>query len=217
MPGATLTLRKQDPTETVAISVSRDADGAAATVQSFLNAYNDIVQFIKDQDTAAAAGKDSISRNPLLRGFKAAFIGDLQGDYPVGGTFTKLAQIGVGFDRTGKLTLDKTVLNAAVASDRTSVQKLMSGTDGTGGVFGALDATLDEYTKADGLVKLARERLTTQVRGLDTRLDALQSRLDVRRLTLQKEFLEAERLMSQLTSQGNSLSQLGVSFKSLGG
>ena len=65
-------------------------------------------------------------------------------------------------------------------------------------------------------MKLARERLTTQVRGLDTRLDALQSRLDVRRLHLQRNS-GGRSLMSQLTSQGNSLSQLGVSFKSLTG
>lgn len=214
VPGATLTLKKQDAGETVSITVSRDADAAVGLVNSFMNAYNDIVQFMKDQDTAALAGKASLARNPLLRGFRNMFRDALYDEYGTG-TFTQLAQVGIGFDRNGKLTLDKTVLNASVASSATDVQTLISGADGTGGVFGALAATVEEYTKAGGLVGLARERLTTQVRGIDTRLDALEARLSVRRLALQKEYLEADRLMSQLQSQGNSLQQLGFEFKSL--
>lgn len=214
VPGATLTLRKQDPTETVSVSVSRDGDAAVSLIQSFMTAYNDIVQFMKDQDTAALAGKPSLSRDPLLRGFRNNFRAGLQGSYPDNDTFTMLAQVGVGFDRNGKLTLDKTVLNAAVAASPTGVQTLLSGADGTGGVFGALATTVEDYTKAGGLVGLARDRLTTQMKGIDSRLDALQARLAVRRAALQKEYQEADRLMSQLTSQGSSLQQLGSQFKS---
>lgn len=215
VPGATLTLKKQDAAETVSISVSRDADAAVALLQTFMSAYNDIVQFMKDQDTAALAGKASLSRNPLLRGFRNSFRAALQGTYAEGDTFTMLAQIGVGFDRSGKLTLDRTVLDAAVAASPSGVQTLLSGVDGSGGVFGALATTVEDYTKAGGLIGLARERLTTQVKGIDSRLDALEARLAVRRAALQREYQDADRLMSQLTSQGNSLSQLGIQFQSL--
>jgi flagellar hook-associated protein 2 len=196
--------------------VSRDADAAVALVQTFMNAYNDIVQFMKDQDAAALAGKASLARDPLLRGFRNAFRAALQDEYNDGGTFTRLAQVGVGFDRSGKLTLDRTVLNAAISSSATDVQTLLSGAAGDGGVFGALAATVEDYTKAGGLVGLARERLTTQTKGIESRLDALEARLAVRRATLQKEYQEADRLMSQLNSQGNTLTQLGVQFNSLG-
>jgi flagellar hook-associated protein 2 len=217
VPGATLTLRRQDPAETVSVTVGQDSEAAVSLVQSFLSAYNDIVQFIKDQDTAALAGKPSLSRDPLLRGFRNSFRSVLQGAYTEGDTFTMLAQVGVGFDRNGKLTLDKTVLNTALAASPGGVQALFSGTDGTGGVVGALTATLKDYTKAGGLVGLARDRLTSQVDGINTRLDALEARLAVRRAALQKEYLEADRLMSQLQAQGSSLAQLGIQFKSLGG
>ncbi len=215
VPGATLTLKKQDPAETVSISVSRDGDAAAASLQSFITAYNDIVQFTKDQDAAALAGKPNLSRDPLLRGFRSSMRSALQGSYTAGDTFTMLAQIGVGMDRNGKLTLDKTVLNAAVAASPGGVQTLISGTDGLGGVFGTLASTVKEYTASDGRVSLARDRITAQVKGISARLDAFEARLAVRRAALQKQFLEADRLMSQLNSQGTSLSQLGTEFKSL--
>jgi flagellar hook-associated protein 2 len=201
-------------TETVSISVSRDEEAATALLQTFMTAYNDIVQFMKDQDTLAASGKTSLSRDPLLRGFRNSFRAALQDTYLDGETFTMLAQVGVGFDRAGKLVLDKTVFSAAIAASAGDVQTLLSGIDGNGGVFGALATTVEDYTKAGGLVGLARERITVQVQGISARLDALEARLGVRRMALQREYQEAERLMSQLKSQGNSLSQLGVNFTS---
>ena len=181
-----------------------------------MNAYNDIVQFIKDQDTAALAGKASLARNPLLRGFRNSFREALHDEYGTG-TFTRLAQIGVGFDRNRQ---------AHARQDRAECCGRLVGHRCSNAGFGQpmapaecsarLPPTVEEYTKAGGLVGLARERLTTQVKGLDTRLDALEARLSVRRLALQKEYLEADRLMSQLQSQGNSLQQLGFEFKSLG-
>lgn len=215
VPGATMTLRKQDASETVSVAVGRDADAAVSLVQAFINAYNDIVQFVKDQDAAALAGRPNLARDPLLRSFRDNFRAALQGSYNEDGTFTQLAQIGVGFDRTGKLTLDRAVLNAAVSASAADVQALLSGTDGKGGVFGALRSTVTEYTRAGGLVGTARDRLTTQVRGITSRLDALEARLAVRRQALQKEYLQADRLMSQLQAQATSLSQLGTQFRSL--
>jgi len=215
IPGATLTLKAASPTESTTITVARDDNEAASRLQSFISAYNDIVQFMKDQDTAALAGRASLARYPLLRSFKDAVRSIVQDSYPEGNTFTQLAQIGVGFDRTGKMTLDRTVFDAAMDSSAGNVQSLLSGTGGTGGVFGALDDTLAEYTQTGGLVAQARERMTQQVKDMTTRLDAFDAHLAIRRAALQKQFQEAERLMSQLSAQGNSLSQLGAQYRSI--
>ena len=111
------------PTETVAISVSRDADGAAATVQSFLNAYNDIVQFIKDQDTAAA-GKDCICRAiPCSAASQAAFIGDLQQVHQGAPSPLRTDWRRIRSHRQAHARQDG-------RSNRTSVQKLMSAPTG---------------------------------------------------------------------------------------
>jgi flagellar hook-associated protein 2 len=215
IPGATLTLKAASPTETATVTVARDDNEAASRLQSFISAYNDIVQFMQDQDTAALAGRASLARYPLLRSFKDAVRAVVQDAYPEGNTFTQLAQIGVGFDRTGKMTLNRTVFDAAMASSSSNVQSLLSGTGGTGGVFGALDDTINEYTQTGGLVAQARDRMTQQVKDLTARLDTFDEHLSVRRAALQKQFQEAERLMSQLSAQGNSLSQLGAQYRSI--
>ena len=216
VPGATLTLKKQDPSETVTVSVSRDEAEATSRIQAFMDAYNGIVLFMKEQDAADLAGRASLAKNPLLRGFRNNFRTALQANHPEAGTFTTLAQIGIGFDRTGKMTLDKDAFKTASTTSLSSVQTLLSGADGDGGVIGALVTAVTDYTEAGGLLSTARDRLTQQVKDIGTRLDALDARLAVRRLALQKEFLEADRLMQQLNSQGSSLSQLGVSFQRVG-
>ncbi len=214
VPGATLTLKKQDSAETVTVAVSRDDDASTGRLQKFMDAYNDVVQFMKDQDSLALAGKPNLARDPMLRALRNNLRSALQAVHPEGGTFTQLAQIGVGFDRAGKLILDRSVYTTAVAAATSDVQTLLSGTDGETGVFGALAAQLANYTQTGGQISLARDRISDQVKGLTQRLDSFEQRLAVRRASLQKTFLEAERLMSQLNSQGSSLGQLGSQFQS---
>ncbi len=215
IPGATLTLQKADPLETTTISVTRDDAAAVARLQSFINAFNDIVQFTKDQTTAAAAGRANLASNPMLRGLRNEFRTALQDTYLEGDSVTQLAQIGLGFDRAGKLTLNREMFTAAMNTSAADVQALLSGAAGDGGAFGALQTTIDGYTQTGGLVSTARSRMTDQIKRLTTRLDAFDAHLAVRRSALQKEYLEAERLMSQLNSQGSSLSQLGATFTSM--
>src|SRR5688572_11644646 len=113
VPGATLSLLRKDPATTITVKVARDTSGAAALVKKFITTYNDLTAFAKDQNTAAIAGKDSIGRDPLLRGMRDALRNAISDDY-AGGTFERLAEIGVGFDMGGKMILDETIFEDAV-------------------------------------------------------------------------------------------------------
>jgi flagellar hook-associated protein 2 len=212
IPGVTLTLRKKDPDTTVTIGVSRDVSAAKAVVQKFISAYNDILTFQKDQETAATSDKPNISRDPLLRGFRNSIRLALSDDYG-SGTLTKLAAVGVGFDINGKLTLDDDVFEATLASSPTEVQQLFAGATGGGGAFGALAALVDDYTHAGGLVASARTRITDQVSALGRRLDNMEAKLAVRRDALQKEYIAADMAMTRLKAQSSSLESLGGQYR----
>ena len=213
VPGVTLTLLKKDPTRTISVGVTRANDASADVVNKFLTAYNDVQTFFKDQNAAAVAGKASIGRDPVLRGFKDSMRSALLGQYPEGGTYKQLASIGVEFDTNGKLTLNRDLFDKALATSSGNVQKLFGGTDGKGGVFGALKALVTDYTQSGGLVAGAQTRLTDQVKGLTRRLDRLEDQLSIRRDALQKQYMAADLAMSQLNSQGSSLSQLGGQYR----
>ncbi len=212
IPGATLTLNGESATTTVRVGVSRDAAQVKGLVNGFIEAYNDIVTFINDQRSAATAGRANVSRDPMVRSLANELRSTLLGQYGAG-TLTRLAAVGVGFERTGKMTLDETVFDDAIASDPTGVQALFAGSGATSGAFDDLVTLIDGYTASGGLVSSVRQRLTNQVKFVTTRIDALEDRLARRRLQLQAEFTAADQIMSRLNKQSGSLTSLGNEYR----
>jgi flagellar hook-associated protein 2 len=212
VPGATLTLAGADPNKTVTVTVARDASAAKERVEKLVTAYNDLTTFINEQRTAAGNGQASIARDPLVQQLRNALRGALLGEYQNGGTHTRLAEVGIGFDQTGKIVLDETRFEAAMANP-TNVRLLFSGDSGTEGAFGALGALIKGYTQSGGLVADVRQRLSTQMRSLTNRMDAIEPQLERRRLTLQREFQAADEAMSILNAQMASLASLGGQFR----
>jgi len=62
-------------------------------------------------------------------------------------------------------------------------------------------------------VQDAKDRLKNQIVKIDSKLDTMELQLDLRRQTLQQEFIAADRLMSQLNGQGSSLQALGGQYR----
>lgn len=212
IPGASLSLVKADDTNPVTVRLTRDTTGAADLVKKFITAYNDLVTFARDQNTAAIAGKASIGRDPLLRGLRDALRNAI-GDEYAGGTQTRLAAIGIGFDMTGKMVLDAERFEKALEASPSDVQQLLSGTDGKGGAFGALGKVVDEYTQSGGLIGSTRTRIDQQIRDLNRRMDTVSAQLEVRRASLQREYIAADLAMTRLKSQSASLSSIGGGYR----
>jgi flagellar hook-associated protein 2 len=204
MPGVTLTLQQKDPTKTVVVTVDRDDQNLADRLNTFVSAYNDLVSFSDAQATASNNGTaGAIGRDSVLRGLRSSLRDTLLGAH---GTeaFTRLAEIGLGFTRTGQLTLDQDKLTEALDSDPAAVQSLFA--DDTAGAFGSVNSVLDEYTDAGGFLPDAQSRLTDEISRVGRQVDDMSARLAIRRAALQQEFTAADQAMAQLNSQKTSLS-----------
>ena len=213
IPGATLTLTKQDPATTVAVTVSRDTATVTGRVEKLITAYNELVGFLNDQRSASTEGKTNIARDPLVGQLRNTLRTTLLGAHANDGDFARLAEVGIGFDQTGKMVLDKMLLQNSVTSDPAGVQRLFSGNDGRSGAFGALGDLIESYTRSGGLVADVRGRISTQVQSLTRRIDTLEIQLERRRETLQREFQAADEIMSQLNAQMSSLANLGGQYR----
>jgi flagellar hook-associated protein 2 len=209
IPGVTLTLLAKD--KTTVVNVTKDDSAAIDKVQKFATAYNDLLGFIKDQTTAVNGGKPGISRDPLVRGLRDSLRATLSDAYGVDDS--RLADIGIGFDKTGQIVIDQDLFKAALENKPNDVKLLFGGADGKSGAFGAVEKLVSDYTKSGGLVADMRQRIDSQVARLNSRLDTLEDQLAIRRAALQQEFIAADRAMSQLNSQGQSLSQLGSQYR----
>lgn len=211
VPGVTLTLNAKDPAKTITVGVTRNLTEAKARLNKFITAFNDLATFRKDQTALAVSGKASIGRDPVLRGFFDSMRTALLDDY-TGSTYTRLAAVGVGFDRNGKMTLDETVFDAAMKAAPIAVQTLFS-TAETSGAFGTLASLVEDYTQAGGLVGTVRKQITDQVSKLSQRLTTLESQMAIRRRSLQQQFIAADLAMTRLNNQTASLSSLGGQYR----
>jgi flagellar hook-associated protein 2 len=210
--GVTITARRKDPATAVRVSVATDTTALQAKVDGFIEAYNTLAAFVKDQRAAAGGGEpSSIGREPILRQLYNSLRAELiaaQGS----GVFTRLSEIGVEFTSTGQLELDTARFTEAVAAHGDDVKALLGGADG---VFPRIQTMLDGYANAGGLIPAGKERLERQIDGVEARIIAMQSRLAQQRETLQKQFIEADLAMSRLRSQSSALSSFGGGLGSL--
>ena len=214
IPGTTLTLLKADPATTVTLSVARDNQQIKTLVDNFTTAYNDLTNYLDAQFTASGEGSDTaIGRDGLVRGLRNSMRQTLSQAYSVGGAFSYLAEVGIGADAAGDLTLDATLFDAALQDSRTDLESLFAGGGGAAGAFGTIETLIETYTDAGGLLPNVQDRLDTQMQGLSNRIFDLEERLEVRRASLQAEFIAADLAITQLNSQLDSLGALGNEFR----
>jgi flagellar hook-associated protein 2 len=127
LPGLTLNLKKADPDEMVEITVANDTAAIRQKIQSFVDQYNGIANFIREQtrynpetgqagillgDSAAMKIQQDL-RNAVLRtvpGLPAPFNG--------------LYAIGISVSATGQLSIDSTELNEALQDHLDEVARL---------------------------------------------------------------------------------------------
>ena len=214
IPGTTLTLKgKSNTTET--FSAANDSATTSLNLQNFVHAYNDIVNFISQQQTPPA-GTDrdaTLAGNSTLRSLK----NDLQGTMTsiVGsGTIRTLADIGLKTNfQDGTLTIDSGRLGSALASNPQAVNQIFS--DPTTGIGAKAQSLSDRYTNVvDGLLTNSSKTLNTRIKQMDTQADTLQARVDAFKANLTAQFTAMEQIVSQLKSTGNFLTQQSTSAAS---
>jgi flagellar hook-associated protein 2 len=211
IPGSTLTLYKKDPAETIVVDVTTDPAGLKTKLQTFVNAYNDLTKFMKDQDASAAkADQASIGRDPNVRQVRRDIRTMVGEKYDTGGPFKYLSQIGIEATITGQLQLKEEVFNEAVKNGTADVTTLLVGTTGTPGALVAIKNKLKEYTQSHGLLQNAQTQITAQITKLGVQIDKMADRLAIRRMALSQEFTAADVAMSRLKNQSGSLG--GVSL-----
>src|SRR5690606_23885449 len=214
IPGVTLQLLKTDPDAVVMVNVALDRNAAKNQVKAFVSAFNDLMTFARDQAQLASTGRtDTIGRDAVLRGLSNELRSAINAAYDTGGTYTYLSQIGLRFDRAGRLTFDEAAFDAATATGYDEVLKLFAGADGTDGVFTKIVDRLSTYTGAGGLIPGATGRVDDQLRSLADRIARMETRLALRREALHREFIATDNAITALNASVQSLSSLGNQFR----
>jgi flagellar hook-associated protein 2 len=218
IPGVTLKLTgTNDPnvaTDAVTVTVTRDADAIATKLQTLVDAYNKIREFALRQATYDSVNRKAglLSGDAGLRMAERSAQGVIANLYEFAGNpFESLSAIGLEFEKDGKLTLDRTVLDAALAEDPDSVRQLLSGDGVTDGAATALARALDPLVRSgDGVFAERIAGFDDEVDAIDDRIARFEDRLARIEESLTRKFSALEQLISQLQSSSTFLDRIAA-------
>lgn len=137
--GTNIELKKADPTKTIKLGLDIDKAGIKAKIQTFVDEYNSVMNFIKEQTKVEVKDKgeedkqSSTSKGPLaneasvrrlksqLQSLVTSPVKELDGKTQ----YTSLARVGITTNRsTGTLEIDDTILDKAMNTDLDGVKSL---------------------------------------------------------------------------------------------
>jgi flagellar hook-associated protein 2 len=186
-------------------------------IADFINAYNSVQEFVAGQYTKDAKGRPSgvLAGDPTLRTVQQQLRELVGGNSTAnGGAFKNLTQIGVNRDDSGRLTLDTTALTEQLTKSFSDVKALLAGKSGDQtGVANAVYNTVSKLSDG-GTVQSAIDGYQASVKRIDKSVSAQIERINDLRQSLTKQYAVADAAISQLNSQGTSLSSIIKSFSS---
>jgi flagellar hook-associated protein 2 len=208
VPGLDVTLAGAS-TDPVTVTVAATGDEVATALQLFVDQYNKMrdklatyTSFDLDAGTKGTLfGSTETLRldNDLSRAISSRYFND--------GTIRSLAELGVSIDDKGKLSLDKTKLQAKFDEDPAAVTEFFADEDR--GFAGKLDTILESLVGENHSVLVGRvESIQKQLDDAASRIDIWNARLDRERERLMNEFFNLENIVASIKNNLNAISQI---------
>lgn len=208
IPGVTLNISSLG---SAIVRIAEDVDTTVSRVQDFIDSYNELVQFVNEnnQVTRDDSKKEvtntfaplASSRNDdsALTALRSA----LSTATASGGSAARIfADLGITTDRNGTLKFDSTKLKTAIASEPTSVSDILSS---FADITATTSGTIDIYTRFQGLLELSVNNNKETVSDLSTRIQEAEKQIERQAESMRSRYARLEALTSRLQQQQSSL------------
>jgi flagellar hook-associated protein 2 len=183
-----LTLKKAAPGQPVDLGANRPLDMIKQTVGDFVDVYNQLKKSLQ-----AASKLSGVTTG--LRDLETQLQGLVNKVLTSHGSISKLSDIGISTAKDGTLSLDKTKLDAVLASDAGAVEGLFNPLrDGTHnettdpGIAGMLDAIRDKAIASDGVIGRVEKSLSDKNKSLADQLSKVEEREAAYKARLEKQY-----------------------------
>lgn len=223
IPGVTLELAAvtSSPAQ---LSFSRDTQSTKDNIKSLVQAYNDFDQSLKileDRKSEVETLGGSLAGDSLVRSIRSQMRNLMVSESSTPGTrLTAARDIGISFDRNGRLTLDESKLNTALAGNFEDISKFFSaGTNNkslfsnqAAGIAGDAVVKIDKMLRSTGQLAQQTESANKDLAKYKSRLKDLDARLE----KLLERYTNQFSLMESVVGNSNSLrSSLTSTFEGM--
>jgi flagellar hook-associated protein 2 len=216
MTGVTLSLTKAEAGVPVTVEVKSDAEGLATNVAALVDAVNLARSDMKALTTynLETKNKGKLYGDSGIRSLRSSLTDAVIGD----GT-SSAGIAGVSVERDGTVKFDKEKFLKAMADDPVAVEKALGGSGLASRLHEVADgASRGQYdSDGPGLIHGAITSRERQVTGLKANISSWDNRLELRQLTLQRQFASLERALGAAQSQGQWLAGQIAGLPSWGG
>lgn len=184
--GVSFNLLKAEEEKSFTLTVGENTTAVKDNLKKFVDAYNKLITTTSSLTSVVKVGEsnelltgglvgDATIRN-LLSGLRTELTSSTSGSQ-----IGSLAELGITTQKDGKLTIDDTKLDAALAENYDAVGAFITGENG---LMSRLNARADGYNKAGGALEQrisglqrTREDIKEQRLDLETRVASIQARL----------------------------------------
>jgi flagellar hook-associated protein 2 len=218
--GVTLNLASAGPATQVQVSVGPDTVQATNAINSFVSAYNAVINGINTQFTVdpTTNSEGPLGADSALRALQSSLLNDAT--YSITGNIglVNLASLGIDFNNDGTLSVNQVATDThpslanVLATNPAAVQSFFQNASGTGFASNFNNDLFNLTDVTDGILNVDIAGNKTQQRALTTQINNLQDRLAAqqRQLTLQYAQVNATleafpSLLLQVTSEIGAL------------
>lgn len=213
IPGVVIDLNKANPGQEINVEIKEDVQKIGGKIGGLVSSLNNILKFIKDQNTLNEASDTSqtlggdLTLTQIETRIRSAIFTPIQTSAgPI-----RIGDLGVTFQRDGLLAFEQPKFEGALAKDYKAVSQALTGTydkktGKTDGFIDLLDKTVrDLLTPPSGALVTRRAGLDSQIKQIDRQISNRQRVIAQKEDILKAKFARLEETMSKIRAQGSGL------------
>lgn len=194
------------------VTVATNTDGLKSSLQSFVDAFNNLVKTVGNLTKATADVDGNLTVAAALTGDATprAILAAVRAELATatsGGQLTVLSQLGIGTQLDGTLKFDSTKFTAALSDKKLGgeIQDLFLGDTG---LLARMGKAIKPYTDTDGILATRTTNLNKQKARLSDDQDALDRRIETLTAVLTKKYNAMDLLVGQLKATASNITSM---------
>lgn len=210
------------------LTIAKDTTSVKTAITDFVDAYNEVVTIINDElYNAESKMEDTSSLRSILGSLKNMLFDNYGADQPVfgsqkdeyGDTVYKHSNVtnndknifsyGFSFDTNGKLVVDSTELESAIANNSENLKAIFSGSIENAGIGSRFKEYLNEQLNfSTGLLYLYDTNIASRLETLNSEKDKAQTALDDKYSFLSEQFSSYTAIITQMENSFSGLKMM---------
>ncbi len=209
--GVTLNLAGDAEGKTAHLSVAGSSDNAGNAMNTLVSKFNAAFSHLTNKlaVTSKTEGvKTTYTRGPLtgdifIKGLRTDLYYQMSHSYTNSGSFKRLTDIGLSFDKDMKLSLDSVKFNDAMKNHSTDVTALLDA------AMGSFNTMLSRQTGTSGSLQTTLTSLENQVKDYDAKISKKNESLTTFKQSLYDKYLNYQMTLADL---GNLATEFGINL-----